>query len=99
MYGVEPGSALEKKLRALFVKGNSNAAQQFNEFLQEGDLHSAYALAHTIKTSALLINKTTLSDISTQLEHLLKNKEQLPPELCNQFAQEMAAVLAELIQD
>jgi len=93
---MEKNDQLEKKLRELFLSGNSDVVARLKTFLEDNNTREAYVIAHTLKTSALLINEANLSNISGQLEHCLRNNEELPDALLDSFAQEMTRVLAEL---
>ena len=87
---------LLKELKFLFVKGNQNTIENFTNFLEEGNIRDAYILVHTLKNSALLIDKIQLSNISKEVEALLSKAELPNSELINKLTSELRLVLDEL---
>jgi CheY-like chemotaxis protein len=64
-----------KKLQLLFAKKNQNLFDEINTALKTRDFLLARRLAHTLKSSAALIGKTSLQHIAADIEQQLKDSK------------------------
>jgi signal transduction histidine kinase/CheY-like chemotaxis protein/HPt (histidine-containing phosphotransfer) domain-containing protein len=65
----------DPKLLADFVKSHRNTFKDIRKALDEGDIKTAYRLAHTLKGTAGIIGRTELRDIAGDMEQALTNGE------------------------
>jgi diguanylate cyclase (GGDEF)-like protein len=70
----------QKKLRLLFAENNQNKFDEINKALKAGDIKLAHRLAHTLKSNAGQIGKTRLQSAAADMEHRLKDGENLVTE-------------------
>jgi len=66
---------LKNQLKADFVKVNKNTFKNITEAIDAGDIKLAHRLAHSLKNSAALIDKTALQAAAADVESSLKNGE------------------------
>jgi len=66
-------SQFHDKFINLFVKDNQNRFTQIVDSLKQGDVKQAHRLAHNLKSSAALINRTRLQEIAAEVEHFLSD--------------------------
>jgi len=64
------------ELKKHFVKSHKNTISTLHQTLAEGDIDTAHRLAHTIKSSAAMINESVLSESAKEVELVLAKKEQ-----------------------
>ncbi|MCL2387131.1 MAG: ATP-binding protein [Defluviitaleaceae bacterium] len=89
---------LIQKLKESFVRENINKYDEIVESLESGQIVLAHRLVHTLKSSAGLIGKQDLQDISAQIEDLLRDNAEVPLEHLTTLQKELIAVLSELAQ-
>ncbi|MCL2215807.1 MAG: response regulator [Defluviitaleaceae bacterium] len=66
------GSAvLIEKLKVSFTRSHKNAFREISDALASGDTKTAHRIAHTLKSSAYLIQETALSDTAKDIEEML----------------------------
>jgi CheY-like chemotaxis protein len=87
---------LLKELKFLFAAGNKDTIKNITVFLEHGNMKDAHMLVHTLKSSALIIGKSRLSNIAKEVEHLLKHGHLPNPELIKELISELRLVLDEL---
>jgi PAS domain S-box-containing protein len=73
----EQNEKFRSSLIATFVKDNRNRYIEIVEALDCGDIKSANRLAHTMKSNAGQLGKTDLQKACADIEHLLKDGENL----------------------
>jgi len=86
-------SELVEKLRTYFAKSHKNACLDISTALIDGDTETAHRLAHTLKSSAALINEPVLSDIARQLEQLLQSEQHPGDNHLNELENELVRVI------
>ena len=88
---------LHRKLINYFVEDNKNKFNEIVEALNEGDIKRAHRYAHTLKSNASQLGKTLLQQAAGNVEHSLKNNNNLvTPEQMTILETELNVVLAEL---
>jgi len=87
---------LLREMRALFVKGNTTTITKITQSVEQGNFKEAHRLVHTLKSSAMLIGKTRLSNIAKEAEGLFKTGAKLPQGLYDELEAELQQVLDEL---
>jgi len=87
---------LLKEMKTLFAQGSQNTVVNISKAIAIGDIKEAHRLAHTLKSSAMLIGKARLSKLAKDAESLLKSGAELPPELFSELELEHERVLDEL---
>ena len=66
---------LKHQLKVDFVKDNGNTFERIIRAASSGDVKLAHRLAHSLKNSAALINKTALQSAAADVENALRNGE------------------------
>ena len=94
-YIVEDKELLEE-LKLLFAKTNQDTVENITRFLEQGNIKYAHMLVHNLKSSALLIDKVRLSNISKEVERCLNKAEMPSSELIGELRSELRLVLDEL---
>ena len=85
-----------KSLKSLFVRENQNKFNEITKALEQDDVELAYRLAHTLKSNAGQIGKTSLQKAAADIESILKNGNNLVTEdLLKNLNNEMTIVLDE----
>jgi signal transduction histidine kinase/CheY-like chemotaxis protein len=88
---------LRQNLINSFVKNNQNFFVRITSALNEGDTKLAHRLAHTLKSNAGQLNKTSLQKAAENVENLLKDgKNIVTPKQMAALEKELNVVLAEL---
>jgi CheY-like chemotaxis protein len=88
---------LKLTLMGSFLKDNRERFNEFTDALTTGDIKLAHRLVHTLKSSAALLGKTRLQEVSAEAERLLENGEnQLTQERLDVLKDELTAVINEL---
>jgi CheY-like chemotaxis protein/HPt (histidine-containing phosphotransfer) domain-containing protein len=88
---------LKLTLMVSFLKDNRERFNEFTNALNTGDIKLAHRLVHTLKSSAALLGKATLQEVSAEAEHLLENGEnKLTQEHLDVLKNELNAVIDEL---
>ena len=90
---------LSAKLNALFVKNNRDVVAGITRSIQAGNRKEAHRLAHTLKSSSMLIGQHRLSGVAREAEGLLNAGAELPGELLKELENEMAQALDHLQAD
>ena len=81
---------LQHRLITSFLKGSRNAFSEITQALNRGDIKLAHRMAHTLKSSAGHLGKTTLQQAAANIEQQLKDNQNLVTE------QQMNALETEL---
>jgi len=93
---LEASLEFQKKLQALFVKGNQNKYQEIVDALDAGDIVLAHRHAHSLKSDAGNVGKIILQTAATNVEQNLKNgKKLVTAEQLNILKMELDLVLNE----
>jgi len=88
---------LKNQLRSDFVRNNQNTFTKISDALDSNDIKTAHRLAHTLKGTAALIGKSTLSKAAQEVEVSLKDGENsATEEQLNLLKTELYIVLDEL---
>jgi CheY-like chemotaxis protein len=88
---------LKLTLMGSFLKDNSERFAEFTDALNSGDIKLAHRIVHTLKSSAALLGKTRLQEVSAEAEHLLEDGEnKLTQEHLDVLKNELTAVINEL---
>jgi CheY-like chemotaxis protein len=88
---------LKLTLMGSFLKDNRERFNEFTDALATGDIKLAHRLVHTLKSSAALLGKTTLQEVSAEAERLLEYGEnQLTQDHLDVLKNELTAVIDEL---
>jgi len=88
---------LRKKLIVNFIKNNSGIFDSFTSALSNGDITLAHRIVHTLKSNAAQIKKTSLQEVTQEIEDLLSGGEnQVTPEHIKILENELKIVLEEL---
>jgi len=66
---------LQFQLKSDFVKSNQNTVIRIIGAIQDGDIKTAHRIAHSLKSNAGLLGKTTLQNAAAEVEKSLKNEE------------------------
>jgi len=84
------------EMKILFLAGNRDTIANIIKATEQGQMTDAHRLVHTLKSSAMLIGKTQLGNISHIAEGMLKSGTKLPQELLSTLEAELTKVLDEL---
>ena len=99
-YCISNDIAIDKELlmqlKDLFVKNNQDTFTDIDRNISKGNLKEAHRLAHTLKSSSLLIGKTRLGSIAKEAEGFLHAKTEPPDALLKELGDELRQVLDEL---
>jgi CheY-like chemotaxis protein len=87
---------LQKRLQVNFLKDNQTIFDEISEALNAGDIVLTRRLAHTLKSNAALIGKTSLQKAAAAAEQTLKAGKPLTHEQMNLLKNELDTVLEEL---
>jgi HPt (histidine-containing phosphotransfer) domain-containing protein len=88
---------LRQKLLLNFIERNKNKAAEITEAINTGDLVLAHRLAHTLKSNAGQLGKTSLQQASEAIENALADgNNHVTPQQLTTFETELSAVLIEL---
>ena len=87
------------KLKALFVKNNKDVVADIARNIDAGAVKEAHRLAHTLKSSSMLIGQSRLSGIAKEVEGLLSAGVEPPGELLEELENELVQVLDQLKTD
>jgi HPt (histidine-containing phosphotransfer) domain-containing protein len=77
---IEVDEDFQKNLKLLFVKGNQNKYEEIIRALKENNIKLANRLAHTLKSNAGQIGKTSLQQAAADVEQQLKDGKNLATE-------------------
>jgi CheY-like chemotaxis protein len=87
-----------KKIQILFVKNNQQKYEEIVKALYENDIMLAYRLAHTLKSNAGQIGKTSLQQAAASVESQLKDgNNNVTPSQLNILETELKAVFSQLV--
>ena len=100
--GIADGSCgddmLQDQLRKEFAKSNQRKFQEIEEAISAADFKLAHRLAHTLKSNAGLIGKTSLQAAAAEVEHALSGGANLVTKSqMDDLEAELGMVLAELM--
>ncbi|MCL2851407.1 MAG: ATP-binding protein [Defluviitaleaceae bacterium] len=70
-------------IRADFIKTQSNAMEEINRAIANGDIKTAHRLAHSLKGMAGLLNEQPLAKAAQEAEHIMK-RGAVPEDSCMQ---------------
>ena len=87
---------LQRKLRVKFARDNQTKYEEIAEAIATGDMTLSHRLAHTLKSTAGMIDMTTLQNAAAEVEALLKNGAALPAESMRSLEFELKAALEKL---
>jgi len=88
---------LQQKLVINFVKSNRNVYNEIKEAVSQGDTPLAHRLAHTLKSNAAQVGKTSLQKAAAEIERQLADGSPVVPQQMAVLEAELSAALAELI--
>jgi CheY-like chemotaxis protein len=92
----EEKEKLKIKFIHSFVRDNKTKYKEINDAIKEGDIKLAHRLAHTLKSNAALLGKTSLQKAAEETENLLVNEEnKLNEHTMNSLETELKVVLEE----
>jgi len=81
------------QMKELFVSSNKNTTFNIAQAMNQGQVTEAHRLAHTLKSSAILIGQEKLSQMASNAEALLKKNIILTQEQLSELETELARVL------
>jgi len=88
---------LHKQLLTSFVKGNRTTFKDITEAIENNDIKLAHRLAHTLKSTAALIGKTSLQKAAADIESALcEEKNECTKIMIDELRTQLSAVLSEL---
>jgi PAS domain S-box-containing protein len=93
---IDADMEFQNSLRQLFVSNNQKKYEEIAGALEAGDIKLAHRLAHTLKSNAGQLGKTTLQQIAADMEGRLKGgKNTVTPQQMAALEKELSAALAE----
>jgi len=87
---------LLQEMKFLFANHNQCTIANIIRTVNLGQIAEAHRLVHTLKSSALLIGETRLSNIAHEAEDSFKINNKLPQELFHELETELCQVLNKL---
>jgi len=90
---------IRKKLIRKFIETNKGKHIDIENALNSGDINLAHRLAHTLKSNAGQIKKTSLQEVAAEIEdNLSDGKNRVTTEQLQTLATELNSVIKELTQ-
>jgi PAS domain S-box-containing protein len=85
------------KLKENFVRNNQDKFNEIKQHLENSRITHAHRCAHNLKSSAGLIGKLKLQEISAEIEDLLRLNSPVPQQKLDLLEKELGAVITELL--